>query len=122
MTEHLKGPWTVIQNGNNLRIVAETSGPAGYGYGVADILVYRDIADDGPSYIEQDRARLLSLAPEMLEALKPFAALLQDHNNRDAHRKLVSSKQPVFAINDALITIGDLRKACKLIEKIEENR
>ena len=43
------------------------------------------------------------------EALKPFAALLQDHNNSGADTK------PIFAINDAIITLGDLRRAKALL-------
>lgn len=39
------------------------------------------------------------------EALKPFAALLQPHNDDGPDSK------PIFAINDAMITLGDLRRA-----------
>lgn len=44
------------------------------------------------------------------EALKPFASLYQEHlfRKQDDH--------PVFAINDALITVGDLRKAVELLK------
>jgi hypothetical protein len=37
--------------------------------------------------------------------LRPFAALLQDHNCEGPH------DQPIFQINDATITLGDLRRA-----------
>lgn len=37
--------------------------------------------------------------------LRPFAALLQDHNCNGP------DTQPIFQINDAVITLGDLRRA-----------
>ena len=39
------------------------------------------------------------------DALEPFTALLQDHNDKGA------DERPVFGINDAVITLGDLRRA-----------
>lgn len=41
--------------------------------------------------------------------LRPFVALLQAHNDQG------DDSRPVFAINDALITIGDLRKLRAII-------
>lgn len=50
---------------------------------------------------------------ELLEALKPFAALLSDNhkNNNNDH--------PVFGINGAIISVGDLRLAVTAIAKAE---
>lgn len=42
---------------------------------------------------------------QLRDLLRPFAALLQDHN------KDGPDNQPVFQINDAKITKGDLRRA-----------
>lgn len=53
------------------------------------------------------------LCEEMAVALKPFAALLQDHNSQGHDEK------PIFAINDAMIKLGDLRRAVALIKKAE---
>lgn len=50
---------------------------------------------------------------ELTDALRPFAALLQEHN------KDGPVAQPIFAINDAVITRHDLIKAVLLTE---ENR
>ncbi|HET8689604.1 MAG TPA: hypothetical protein VFM18_23585 [Methanosarcina sp.] len=55
--------------------------------------------------------RLRDAAPELLEALEPFAKLLQSHNSKG------DDNRPVFAINDAYITLGDLRKAVSAIAK-----
>lgn len=47
---------------------------------------------------------------ELLGALIPFARLLQPHNCKGA------DYLPIFAINDAIITKGDLRKANSAID------
>jgi len=43
--------------------------------------------------------KLAAAAPDLLEALAPFAALLQEHNNKG------DGSTPVFGINDAKITV-----------------
>lgn len=53
------------------------------------------------------------------EALAPFAALLQDHNNFDERHVLRPDAQPVFGINEATITLGDLRKGRAVLEPRE---
>ena len=53
---------------------------------------------DKPSTLKQQR-------DELAAALMPFALLLQPHNDKGA------DYLPVFAINDAAITLGDLRRA-----------
>jgi hypothetical protein len=50
---------------------------------------------------------------ELLAALKPFAALLQPHNAAGL------STTPIFGINDATITRGDLIEAARVVAKIE---
>lgn len=54
-------------------------------------------------------AAIICAAPEMHEALAPFVALLQKHNDKG------SDDRPVFGINDAVITIGDLRRAARAL-------
>lgn len=49
---------------------------------------------------------------KLIEALKPFAALLKDH-----HASLTDD-HPVFAINGSIVTVGDLRRAVSLTAKI----
>lgn len=62
------------------------------------------------SFIEE-AIRNNTVVPEMLETLKPFAKLLHSH-----HRPMKDS-DPIFQIEDVLITAGDLRKANKLLAK-----
>lgn len=57
-------------------------------------------------------AKLEAENAEMAEALKPFAALLQEH-----HARLPDS-QPIFGINNATIYIGQLRDACAILARI----
>jgi hypothetical protein len=48
---------------------------------------------------------------DLKEALKPFAALLAEHHER------MPNEQPLFGINDALITVGDVRRAVELTKE-----
>jgi len=48
---------------------------------------------------------------ELLAAIAPFAALLQEHNSTGP------DDQPIFGINSATITRGDLRRARAAIER-----
>lgn len=56
-------------------------------------------------------ARLIAAAPELLEALRPFAALLAEHHER------MPDDQPIFGINSATFTVGDMRRARAAINK-----
>lgn len=58
-------------------------------------------------------ADLIAAAPELLEALRPFAALLA------AHHADVPDDRPIFGINDAVFTAGDLRAAAAAIARAE---
>lgn len=62
-------------------------------------------------------AKLKEVWPDTLpivEALRPFAALLQEHNDTG------EDNRPIFGINNATITLGDLRKAKSLIKAMED--
>lgn len=52
---------------------------------------------------------------ELMEALAPFAALLQDHNREGR------ADNPIFGINSATITRGDLRRAAAAIAKVTQS-
>ena len=68
-----------------------------------------DTALPGPAA----NARLIAAAPELLAALRPFAALLA------AHHADVPDDRPVFGINDSVFTAGDLRAAVAAIARAE---
>lgn len=53
---------------------------------------------------EQSKVKVLT------GALEPFSRLLQEHHDR------LPDSQPVYGIGDALITIGDLRKALATVK------
>lgn len=62
----------------------------------------------GYSLVRQLAAEINRLTAErdrLREALAPFVALLQPHNDQGPDR------QPIFGINDATITLGMLRTA-----------
>lgn len=54
---------------------------------------------------------------DLLEALGPFVALLQSHNDINEYGRPHRNDKPVFGVNDATITVGDLRKARAALEK-----
>jgi len=56
-------------------------------------------------------ARLISAAPDLLEALEPFAAMLKPHHGD------LDDERPIMGIEDAVFTVGDLRKARAAIDK-----
>lgn len=53
---------------------------------------------------EQSKVKVLT------DVLEPFSRLLQEHHDR------LPDSQPVYGIGDALITIGDLRKALATVK------
>ena len=71
--------------------------------------------------LEQDnqkfRARMAWIEKErdeLLDALTPFSKLYQDH-----HKNLPNT-QPIYGIGDALIHVGDMRKAAILVWSIRK--
>ena len=58
--------------------------------------------------------RLEAVNVKLLEALEPFVALLQPHVEEAAFQ---GDTTGVFAINEAKITVGDLRRARAAIEE-----
>jgi hypothetical protein len=60
--------------------------------------------------LEANKA-LIAAAPELYEAMEPFAALLKPH------MKKIGDEIPVFQIDDAIITAGDLRRANAALAK-----
>ena len=65
------------------------------------------------------RAEVLGEVREVVEAARVFTGLLQDHNDRDEQAKLRRNEQPVFGINDAIITLGDLRRLRQALATLE---
>ena len=80
-------------------------------------------ADDKPVFLMPDVhyqvtvtpavGRALPHLPDLMEALKPLAALCQPHQDD------LPDESPLFAINHKVITAGDVRRARALLERIE---
>lgn len=60
---------------------------------------------------DKANARLIAAAPDLFAALAPFAMLLQEHNSAGL------DDRPIFGINNALITLGDLRRSATALAK-----
>ena len=60
---------------------------------------------------------LRAVNAKLLEALEPFVALLQPHVEEAAFQ---GDTTGVFAINEAKITVGDLRRARDAIEEAKK--
>lgn len=58
----------------------------------------------------KDSALVIIERDQLRDLLRPFAALLQEHNRKGP------DDQPIFQINDAAITLGDLRRALAATE------
>lgn len=58
-------------------------------------------------------ARLIAAAPDLLEALRPFAALDLRPDGFDKS----DDSQPVYARDNSVITVGDVRRAVAAIAK-----
>jgi len=74
-----------------------------------------EIAGEGYSRIEavvsNETACAIGAVHDLLEALEPFAALLQPHHDD------LQDERPVFGVNGAVFTVGHLRRARAAIVK-----
>lgn len=105
MSAYTLGPWTAV--GNRVYAMAASG---------KDTMTTIEVAvatraDTRARAKAGENARLIAAAPELLEALRPFAALLAEHHDA------LPNDRPVFGINDAVITAGDLRRASAAITK-----
>ena len=104
-TQHTPGPWHTTRDGFSTVYVEARIG-GGW---------IQEVAACGPTEKGSDQqeanARLISAAPELLEAIKPFAAMLADHH------KDVPDYQQIFGINRNSFSVGDLRRAVSAIAK-----
>lgn len=70
-----------------------------------------------PDYIKPEiaeaNARLIAAAPELLEALRPFAAVMADIGETEADEDTFRNANRAYAKAPA-ITVGDIRKAAAL--------
>lgn len=96
MSAHTPGPWRVDAACGGLAIESERHGNIGL------VNLARASKAD---------ARLIAAAPELIEALRPFSALLAEHHDD------LPDNRPIFGINGAVITAGDLRRARAAIAK-----
>lgn len=102
------GPWRALCKTHYTRVVRDRQA-RGDQVGSVQICHIAGPAESDLRPFNRERwesdARLIAAAPELYEALKPFAALLQAHNDKG------SDAIPVFGINDSTVTVGHLRKA-----------
>lgn len=73
----------------------------------------KTISDINDAMLNRQADRIKELEQErdqLRDLLRPFAALLQEHNRKG------SDDQPIFQINDAAITLGNLRRALAATE------
>lgn len=112
--QHTPGPWcvedpmdfelTIVEAGKEThewRFIASCSLPDG------------DDDQDFTSGEVQANARLIAAAPELLEALRPFAAVMADIGETEADEDTFRNANRAYAKAPA-ITVGDIRKAAAL--------
>lgn len=106
---HTPGPWEVRESKGDVWVCPVLHRPES-GASVNSInggcSIARFYGDDA-----RCNGRLAASAPELLDALKPFANLLKDHHDH------LPDDQPIYGINDSTITVGDLRRAVDAIAK-----
>lgn len=111
MSAHTPGKWTAVYQPSRDAEIATIAWCADWCIGIPTPGVpggnYRDLDWGDPAA----DARLIAAAPELLDALRPFAALLAEHHDD------LPDDRPIFGINDAVITAGDLRRARAAIAK-----
>lgn len=101
MGTHTAGPWTIndarlLATGNRmLRIVA----------GLVGIARVNACLDD------RANARLIAAAPKLLEALRPLAGI----DLRPGGFDELADDQPIYARENSVITVGDVRRAIAAI-------
>lgn len=66
-----------------------------------------------PSLVEHAR-QLERENWELVEALRPFVALLQEHHDRKP------DSQPIFGINSATIYLGQIRAVSALLARLDK--
>lgn len=114
MSEHTPGPWQVLPEECDKPYIRIRGTVLGCRYKIANVLTpHYEGVHEREAAETRANARLIAAAPELLEALKPFAELLKKHHDS------MSDDRPIFAIEDSIITAGDLRKAVAAIAKAE---
>lgn len=125
MSKWTAGPWCIHEHMGGLHetdcenFVAHTAYIGSGDVLLGEVTAYRfrpgyvDCGYPRPSDFAENiaNAHLISAAPELAEALEPFVALLQDHH------EAMPDAQPMFGINDALILVGDVRRARTALAK-----
>jgi len=100
VSEHTPGPWRVLgttANGAWIKVGTNDLAP----FLIANVNVWPVVENDGDA-----NARLIAAAPNLLEALRPFAALIPQ----------------VASLDDCLkfpVTVGDIRRAAAAIAAAE---
>lgn len=98
MSKHTPGPW--IAHGDAVLWNNRST--------------YRELVATTQGMLNAEaNARLIAAAPALLEALRPFAALLAEHHER------LPDNQPIFGINNNKFTVGEMRAAVAAIAAAE---
>ena len=103
MTQHTPGPWNYSKpEFADGRYSIYANGP---------LATTASEADYGDSALPN--ARLIAAAPELLEALRPFAKL---GNELPTGPDWELDSRPVWSFNNAVITLGEMRHARKVLD------
>jgi hypothetical protein len=107
--KHTPGPWGAHNNevfaGPFKRIKGGISGFRAHICEMDDL----DLDEDEV----EANARLIAAAPDLLEALRPFAELDMRPDGFDKR----DDSQPIYARDNSVITVGDVRRAVAAIAK-----
>lgn len=77
---------------------------------------YREEAADEIERLRAENAERYHRLRDLSDILAPFVALLQPHNDKGP------DDTPIFGINDAKITLGDLRRARAVFNAVKEKK
>jgi hypothetical protein len=110
---HASGPWIVVDNSWEISTVYDADDKT-----VATCPIDDDVCEESQAQyepIKEANARLIASAPDLLDALKPFAAVAQhDIGDDEADSDLF---RPIRHNHAPLLTVGHLRAALAAIAK-----
>lgn len=115
--KHTPGPWHTVPYGDGDDTVICSDAAGNFRIAFMAVPGCRDQQERRKEFAEiKANARLIAASPELLEALRPFAAIAEhDISESEADEDLF---RPVSKYNHApLLTVGDFRRALAAIAK-----